>query len=665
MRRSELSFLVTAVILSACGSGSSADHPQGSAGGSSLPPDTGGTGGSSTAGQPGSDGGTAGVMDASGGTTAGSPAKGGSAGNAVGAGGKGSGGKGGGGSGATGGKVSAAGASGAGGGEVACTPNCGSAVCGSDGCDGVCGTCDPTKLCDQGQCVAPAGMADVTVSTASVLHAIHPEIYGVAFASKAQLAELNLPLNRDGGNSTTRYNWQLDVHNVGADWFFENIADTGEGTYGQAGYLSSSDVFVRDTLASDATPLVTIPTIGFTPKARKTDHPYDCGFPKTEYSDQCCGPNGGGFDPYDTNCGSGKNSQGNITATSDDALNTSQASTPDDATARVKHIVDTYGSTYGTKTHFYQLDNEMIAWSGVHADVHPAKVTYDEVWQKTSDYAPAVRASDPAAFIMGYGTFSTGDVMDSMTSGDKAAHNNTPLMRFYLQHLAEYEKDNGTRLVDCVDIHPYPQSGTPPLDSPRTLWDPTYTDPTWINDIYGEPVRLLPRLREYIAEDYPGTGVCLTEYTFFPDDAQGALIQADVLGIFGREDVRLAAFWTVPWNNSTPTAPYWAIRIYRNYDGMGSAFGDQALGAATSVANLHVYAAERSSDHAVTVMLVNEGDAMSALNVSLDGSSATSASVFTYVSGGTSIDAGDALPVTGGMLTANVPANSVQLLVAK
>jgi hypothetical protein len=655
MLHSRLPYVAFLSFLAACGSNSSGDHPNGAAAGSGAGATAGtpGTGGAPAddAGRQGTDGGSSGRADSSGGATAGSPARGGSGGTASGAGGMNT----------SGGASDGGGA----GGEPACTPDCGSAVCGSDGCNGVCGTCDPTKLCEDGQCVAPSGTADVSVATKTSLHAIHPEIYGLAFASKAQLAELNVPLNRSGGNSTTRYNWQLDVHNVGADWFFENIADTGEGTYGQPGYLSTSDVFVRDTLGAGATPLVTIPTIGFTPKSRKTDHPYDCGYPKTEYSDQCCGPNGGGFDPYDTNCGSGKNSQGNITATTDDALNTSAAVGPDDATARVKHIVDTYGSAYGERTHFYQLDNEMLAWSGTHADVHPGKVTYDEVWQKTADFAPAVRASDPDAFVMGYGTFSTGDVIDSMTSGDKQAHGDVPLMRFYLQHLAQYEKDHGTRLVDCVDIHPYPQSGTPPLDSPRDLWDPTYKDPTWINDLYGEPVRLLPRLREWIAEDYPGTGVCLTEYTFFPDDAHGALIQADVLGIFGREDVRLAAFWTVPWDKDTPTAPYWAFRMYRNYDGAGSAFGEQALGVATSVANLSAYAAERASDHAITVMLVNESDSMRSLTVSLDGSSAASAGVFTYVSGAESIDQGDALGVAAGEVTTTVPAYAIQLLVAK
>ncbi len=521
--------------------------------------------------------------------------------------------------------------------------------------------------CQSADCTSTAG-ADVVVATKSSTRAIHPEIYGLAFATKAQMADLNVPLNRSGGNSTTRYNWKLDVHNVGADWYYENVADVGEGTYGTASYLSSSDVFIRDTLAAGAAPLVTIPTIGFTPKARKTDHPYDCGFPITKYPDQCCGSQGA-VDPWDSNCGSGKTSQGSIVATAEDALNTSVASGPEDATARVKHIMDQYGSAYGTKPHYFQLDNEMLAWSGTHGDVHPSHTTYDEVWQKTLDYAPAIRASDPKAFIMGYGTFSTGDVLDSMVEGDRGKHNNVPLMRWYLQKLAAYAAQNGgTRLVDCVDVHPYPQQGTPPLDSPRSLWDASYTDPTWINDMYAEPVRLLPRLREWIQADYPGTEICLTEYTFFPEDANAALIQADVLGIYGREGVRLAAYWTVPWTDDTapaPTAPYWAFRMYRNYDGSGGQFGDQSLAVTTALADLSAFAARRSSDQAFTVMLINKANASRQITVGLDGATAREVGVFTYTVGAKAIQTGATLTPNAAKVTTSVPGHAVQLLIAK
>jgi hypothetical protein len=49
-------------------------------------------------------------------------------------------------------------------------------------------------------------------------HPINPNVYGVAHASTATLNDLNSPLNRNGGNNTTRYNWQLNADNRGNDW---------------------------------------------------------------------------------------------------------------------------------------------------------------------------------------------------------------------------------------------------------------------------------------------------------------------------------------------------------------------------------------------------------------------------------------------------------------
>ena len=50
-------------------------------------------------------------------------------------------------------------------------------------------------------------------------------IYGVAHATTAQLNDLNSPLNRNGGNNTTRYNWQLNADNRANDWYFESIPE--------------------------------------------------------------------------------------------------------------------------------------------------------------------------------------------------------------------------------------------------------------------------------------------------------------------------------------------------------------------------------------------------------------------------------------------------------
>ena len=88
---------------------------------------------------------------------------------------------------------------------------------------------------------AQNGAVTVTVDAAASKHAINPNVYGVAYATTAQLADLNVPINRYGGNNTSRYNWQLNADNRGQDWYFESIGDSSS-TAGQRG-----DDFVTST----------------------------------------------------------------------------------------------------------------------------------------------------------------------------------------------------------------------------------------------------------------------------------------------------------------------------------------------------------------------------------------------------------------------------------
>src|ERR1019366_1695679 len=91
-------------------------------------------------------------------------------------------------------------------------------------------------------------------------HPISPLIYGVAFASSNQLVDGNFTMNRSGGNAETRYNWQLNAHNHGADWYFESIDD------GSATPAATADDFVANSKNGGAKPLLTIPMIGWPPK---------------------------------------------------------------------------------------------------------------------------------------------------------------------------------------------------------------------------------------------------------------------------------------------------------------------------------------------------------------------------------------------------------------
>ena len=76
-------------------------------------------------------------------------------------------------------------------------------------------------------CAAPSSAqnpaATVNVDVNANRRPINPNVYGVAHATTAQLNDLNAPLNRHGGNDTTRYNWQLNADNRGNDWYYESI----------------------------------------------------------------------------------------------------------------------------------------------------------------------------------------------------------------------------------------------------------------------------------------------------------------------------------------------------------------------------------------------------------------------------------------------------------
>ena len=118
--------------------------------------------------------------------------------------------------------------------------------------------------------------------------AVSPLIFGVSYGDPARNAQVGYPLVRWGGNSTTRYNWQVDVHNTGSDYYYENIPDcTAPGCSGTPPAGNSADAFVGAAIAAGAQPLLSIPTIGWTPRADSPKtHPYLAGFSTAKYGVQ-------------------------------------------------------------------------------------------------------------------------------------------------------------------------------------------------------------------------------------------------------------------------------------------------------------------------------------------------------------------------------------------
>ena len=492
------------------------------------------------------------------------------------------------------------------------------------------GTVQPTFYLDDLSLVAgsvtppPPGSGPLlSIDAASGRHPINPDIYGMNFADEGLAAELRLPVRRRGGNSTSRYNWQNDTYNTGSDWYFENIPESNSNIAALPNG-SAADRFVEQDLRTGTRSILTVPLIGWVAKQRNNSHPYDCGFKVTLYGAQ------DSVDPWDTNCGNGVHSGVNITG--NNPTDTSVAVTPAFVSSWLSHLVGRYGTATNGGVAYYNLDNEPMLWNSSHRDIHPNPASYDELRDRTWLYAPAIKTVDPTAQTLGPVLWGWCAYFYSAKDGcgigaDYRAHNNTPFVPWYLQQMQAYQQQNGTRILDYLDLHYYPQASGVSLSaagsaatqalrlrSTRGLWDPNYTDESWISDT----VRLIPRMREWVAGNYPGTKLAITEYNWGGlESINGALAQADVLGIFGREGLDLATLWDPP--ASTEPGSY-AFRIFRNYDGVGHGFGETSIGAASAdQEKLAVYAAQRSSDKVLTVVIINKTASSLTSTVSLTG----------------------------------------------
>jgi hypothetical protein len=173
-------------------------------------------------------------------------------------------------------------------------------------------------------------------------------------------------------------------------------------------------------------------------------------------------------------------------------------------------------------------------------------------------------------------------------------------------------------------------------------------------------MQLIPRFKSWIATYYPGTKLSISEYSI--DSGQKSIVDAiaemDVLGIFGREQLDFADMWSPP----APTDPIaYAFRMFRNYDGNGSQFGDTSVSAVSSdQGTLSIYAAQRSTDNAVTVLVINKTTAALASAISLANLSLpSSAQVYTYSAADLTsiVHAADA-PITNSSVSYSFPGYS-------
>ena len=415
----------------------------------------------------------------------------------------------------------------------------------------------------------------MTIECKSPGQPVSPTIFGIAWADTDK--DIGATAHRWGGNTTSRYNYKLSAWNTTFSWFWQNIK------------IDSHETFLAKAAEKGGLAAITVPIMGWVAKDTTS-----ASFPVSAVGAQQK------TDPDHPDFGNGVKPDGKTNVPSPDPTKTSVKVTPEDVGAFVTSV-RAYEKKIGKKIVFeWILDNEPGLWNTTHRDVHPEATTYDELLEKTIAFGTAIRKADPDAIIAGptsYGWweyfYSTKDHDEGFRSKpDRKAHGDVPFLAWYLQKLAEHEKKTGVRILDVLDVHIYPQAdkvqgpdgkggdGGGETDrktndlrfrTTRSLWDRGYEDESWIK----EAVYLIPRMKELIAQNYPGRGFQIGEYNFGAEaHPAGGVALAEVLGRFALNGVSHAFYWTFPAKN---TPAYWAFRGYRNYDGAGGHFQDRIV----------------------------------------------------------------------------------------
>jgi hypothetical protein len=446
----------------------------------------------------------------------------------------------------------------------------------------------------------------LAVDASTDRHPIRAEIYGIANGVDSTFAkEIQLPNFRWGGDATTRYNWQVDSSNAGFDWYF--MGGNGQTTPVPG---ASVDQLITTYGRHGARALITVPIIPYINKSSS----WTCSFPVSIYGNQQS------TNPYVFPNG---NTCGNSISTNGAQLLDTNiyANHIDNSTSLqqgwIEHLVSAHGTAARGGVPFYQLDNEPGGWSNTHRDVEPIQPLYPVIVQLGQQYAAAIKEVDPSAQVFGPSDFTDGGWIGTPSQQDGLLAG-----QYYLQQMAEYEKQHHQRILDYFDEHYYPAftDQASQLEVTRTFWDPTYNSGSWVEQWYFDgPMMLIPRFQNWVSRYYPGTKVALSEYSI--DSGKKTIVDAlaemDVLGIFGRQELGFANMWNPP----SPTDPIaYSFRMFRSYDGKGSHYGDVWVNStSTNQAQLSIYGSQRTRDGALTILVLNKTTASITTTLSITG----------------------------------------------
>jgi mannan endo-1,4-beta-mannosidase len=401
---------------------------------------------------------------------------------------------------------------------------------------------------------------------------ISPFIYGTNGHSEDR--DLNITARRLGGNRLTGYNWENNASNMGMDYDQSNSNDNYLSW--SAGIPTSQEnvpgivltAFHDTSLAMSCYSLITLPAAGYVSRDKNGSVSSSQTAPSNRFR-QVVNLKGS---PLST-----------VPDTSDGFVYVDE---------EVNFLVDRY---------------EPALWPSTHPRIHPAQTTCIEVIRKNVALAKAVKSVDPGAEVFGGVFYGFNEQYNMQQAPDWSTYQKYgTYVNAFLAHLHDSSAAAGMRLVDVLDLHWYPDLNHPiamndntdtetliaRLQAPRSLWDSTYVEDGWIGQWFS-PVSLLPNIKSGILKYDPEMKIAITEYNYGgPSHISGGIALADVLGIFGKYGVYLATQWGAVEGYERS-----AFKMYRNYDGNMSTFGDVSVYSRMSdTSNSSVYASIQSND---------------------------------------------------------------------
>jgi fibronectin type 3 domain-containing protein len=517
---------------------------------------------------------------------------------------------------------------------------------------------------------SPTANVTITINPAQT-KPISPFIYGINFYSAVTGAPPQLTFDRAGGNRWTAYNWETNASNAGSDYLYENDD-----------FLSSSSVpaeAVRSFIAADQSSglasLMTVQLQGLV--AGDENGPVSVANPPdlTRFKQVVDQKSTVSSVPFTLNP---PTSDANVFM--------------DEFVWALDQKFSGMGIFGANPAHptFVSLDNEPELWNSTHLEVQgPNPVTSDDYIAKTITMTEALKNQFPDMVLFGpvhygfQGIYNWQGELSATPSGsnwfpDKyltalrtaSASYGKPLVDVYDFHWYAEEYDaNGTRSIDMTGTTLTDAQVQLIVQSPRNLWDPTFTDSTnsnpWIYQELGNtPINILGRLQAKINAEFPGMKISLTEYENGGwNHIAGTIAQADNLGIFGSQGVFAANFWPP---NGTYSYALAGFRAFRDFDGAGANFGDTSLQTSSSnVQNVVVYASMDSTTPSRYVFVaINRSTTMQVTAIngqSLSGTANLYQMTAASAQGQTPVQPVSigTTPVSGSSLTITLPALSV------